>query len=397
MADRREYGSGSIYQRKSDGRYIGTFEAGWTAAGTRRRTQVSGRTEAEVKRKLRDKKAALERGELGASSRVTVKAWADTWLALKVKELRPNGYKAARSPIMQWIVPTIGNRRLDALTPADVRAVTNAILAAGRSPATAAGAQRTLFNMLRDAITEGHTVPNRVLLTKAPSVPKSDRQPLTIPETLAALAVAADLPHGTRWVFALLYGMRQGEVLGTTWDALDLEAGTLTVEWQLQRLNYLDPKDRSKGFRVPANLEARQLYKALHLTRPKSKAGLRVFPVLPALVEPLERWRAIAPENPWGLVWPNAVGRPASHADDLEEWHALQGTAGIGHPAGRYYHVHECRNVTATQLRDAGADPLMITSLLGHTEIATSHGYMRVDLDPKREALEKVAGVLGLG
>ena len=62
-----------------------------------------------------------------------------------------------------------------------------------------------------------------------------------------------------------------------------------------------------------------------------------------------------------------------------------------------FYHVHEARNLTATQLRDANVDPLVITSLLGHSDIATSRGYMRVDQAPKREAVERVAGVLGLG
>lgn len=66
------------------------------------------------------------------------------------------------------------------------------------------------------------------------------------------------------------------------------------------------------------------------------------------------------------------------------------------HPSGRFYHVHECRNVTATQLRDAEVDPLVITSLLGHSDIATSRGYMRVDRAPKRDALERVAGILGI-
>lgn len=168
------------------------------------------------------------------------------------------------------------------------------------------------------------------------------------------------------------------------------------MEWQLQRLPYRDKKDRSKGFRIPEEYEARQVHKAWHLVRPKSKAGFRVYPLLGPIADALLAWREACPPSPVGLVWPNALGRPASHQDDLEEWHALQGTAGVGHPAGRYYHVHECRNVTATELRKAGADGLTITSLLGHTSLSTSEGYMRVDVESKRAALEKVAAMLEL-
>jgi len=386
-----------VYQRSSDGMWIGTIEAGWNANGTRRRITVSSKTESGAVRKRKEKLRSLDRGEGGTDARATVRSWGEEWLAMKERELRPKAYSAARTYVRIWIAPTIGRRRLADLTPADVRAVATAIRKADRAPATAEGAHRTLLNMLRDATREGHPVPQRVLLTKAPPVPKSDRQPLTIPEAIACLAVAAELPHGTRWLFALLHGMRQGECLGVTWDAIDLDAGTLTVEWQLQRLNYRDPKDKAAGFRVPDDIEARHLHKAWHLIRPKSRAGLRVIPLLPGVTEALLKWRNQAPANPWGLVWPNRRGLPALHTDDLEEWHAIQGTACVGHPAGRYYHVHECRNVTATQLRDSGADPTVITSLLGHSDIVTSRGYMMTGLESKREALERVAGILGVG
>lgn len=384
--------------RRKDGMWVAAIEAGWTAKGTRKRVTVSAKTKPAAQRKARDKWLEIQNGEgVGASTRATVKSWADQWLPMKERALRPKSYAAARTYVRVWIVPTIGRKRLTALTPADVRAVTEAMRKAGKAPATAEGAHRTLLNMLRDATREGHAVPQRVLLTKAPPVPKSDRQPLTIPETLACLAVASELPHGLRWVLALLHGMRQGECLGVTWDAIDLEAGILTVEWQLQRFNYRDPADKALGFRVPDDIEARHLHAAWHLTRPKSRQGLREVTLTPGTIDALLKWRAIAPENPWGLVWPNRKGLPALHTDDLLEWHAIQGTAGVGHPAGRYYHVHECRNVTATQLQESGADPTVIMALLGHSDIVTSRGYMSIGRDAKRQATERVAGVLGIG
>lgn len=385
-----------VYQRASDHMWIAVIEAGVTPQGIRRRITVSAKTEAAAVRKRKEKERALDRGEGGTETRATVRTWADQWLTMKERELRPNAHDAARSYVRVWIVPTIGRKRLSDLSPADARAVATAVRAAGRSPATANGAHRTLLNMLRDATREGHPVPQRVLLTKAPPVPKSDRQPLTPAEAIACLAVAATLPHGLRWLVALLHGMRQGECLGTTWDAINLDAGTLTVEWQLQRLNYRDPKNKAAGFRVPDDLEARHLHAAWHLTRPKSRAGLRVITLLPTEVAALQEWRKVAPPNPWGLVWPNQHGRPALHTHDLAEWHAIQGTAGVGHPDGRYYHVHECRNFNATALNEAKVDPQTVMSLLGHSDITTSRGYMLTALDSKRQATELVAGILGI-
>lgn len=393
---RREYGSGSVYQR-ADGKWVGAAQAGFTATGGRRRLTVVGRTEAEARRRLRDKVAEIKAGETSLSPTTTVKAWADTWLPIKRQRLSPKGYAALRGPIQTWVIPTIGHKRLTQLTPADVRAVEKVQRDAGRKGTTAAATQRCLFNMLRGAIAEGHAVPPRVLMVPMPATSPSDRLPLSVPEALAVLAKAAALPHGTRWAVALLNGMRQGECLGLTWDAVDFENELITVEWQLQRLAYADKKDRSKGFVYPDEYDYRHLYKAWHLVRPKSKAGYRTYPMLPSVARALAAWREVAPDGPHGLVWPAANGRPRDNIDDLAEWHALQAEAGVQHPAGRPYHVHECRNVTATELNRVGADATTMTSLLGHTTLTTSQGYIHVDVAAKRAALEKVAKLLELG
>ena len=98
----------SVYQRK-DGRWVGTIEAGYTSSGARKRVTVTARTEPEVKRKLRDKQAAVRAGQETAH-RVTVKAWADEYLSIRVRELSPKGYNAAANPIKNWVIPTIGHK-----------------------------------------------------------------------------------------------------------------------------------------------------------------------------------------------------------------------------------------------------------------------------------------------
>lgn len=393
---RRDYGSGSVYKR-GDGKWIGTIDAGFTKTGGRKRVSVVGRTEAEAKRRLRDKIAEVKAGEVVMSPTTTVKAWADRWLPIKQARLAPNGYKALASPIKTWIIPAIGHKRLAQLTPADVRAVEAAQRNAGRKGTTCAATQRALFNMLRAAVAEGHAVPPRVLMAPMPATSDSDRQALPLTDALATLAQASLLPHGTRWAVALLMGMRQGECLGLTWDAIDFNAGVVRVEWQLQRINYVDPADKAKGFRVPVESRYRHLHKTFHLVPPKSRAGVREYPLLTVVADALAAWRERAPDNPWGLVWPTVDGKPRHNGDDLAEWHTLQAAAGVSHPSGRPYHVHECRNVTATELRNVGADDTVMTALLGHTDVRTSRGYISTGMDVKRAALEKVAARFELG
>jgi integrase len=291
-------------------------------------------------------------------------------------------------------VPTIGHKRLSDLTPEDVRAVAAAQRKKGRKPNDT---HRAMMTMLRWAAGEGHQVPASVLATKSPKAGTSDRQSMTVDEGLACLEVASTMPHGTRWLFTLLYGSRQAECLGMTWDAIDFDQAEARIEWQLQALPYNEHRNRASGFRLPDGYEARHLVDAYHLVRPKTRKGWRVAPLLPAVADALTTWRTAAPDNPWGLVWPEPNGRPRNDKHDRSEWWTLQNTAGVAHPSGRPYHVHECRSFAATMLFEAEVPEHVITDLLGHSSIVTSNRYRTVRREPMREAMEKVGRRLQLG
>lgn len=405
---RRDYGAGSIYQRTSDWRWVGAIKGGSTAKGTRRRHIVSNKGcvggcpprcphRAEIKRKLRDKEHAISRGDIGINERTTVKAWAETYLENRVRDLRPKAYNAAASPIRRWVVPTIGHRRLSELTPADIRAVDNAQRKVGRQTADT---RRVLLTMLNAAVVEGHHVPPRVFKVPTPAAPKSDRAAMTIPEGLALLHALEERPRGSRWLFTILYGARMGECLGLTRDAVDLDAGEwgeAVIEWQLQALPYNVKRDRSSGFRLPDGYECRHLVDAYHLVRPKSRAGYRVAPFLPVVQQAMRHAIETAPDNPWGLIWPEANGRPMNDKHDRAEWHEIQRLAEVAHPAGRPYHVHETRNFAATMLLEAGVPEHVVADLLGHTTVATSLRYRTVRREPLREAMALVGKRLQLG
>jgi integrase len=392
---RRQYGSGSVH-RRPDGYWNGTIEAGYTARGTRRRITVTAKTEAEARARLKEKQRQIAQDGFSDVARTTVKAWAEQWLDIIVTDLRPSSYNATRGAVRNWIIPTIGHKQLDRLTPADVRAVENAQRKAGRSSSTIKRTHSDLTALLKAALVEGHAIPARVFATKAPPPAANNREDIPIPDALAILKQASTLSHGSRWAIALLQGMRQAECLGLTWPEVDFDKGTLAVSWQLKALPYLDTKDRSKGFRIPDGYEVRRLEGALHLVRPKSEAGRRVIPLVPWALSALEHWREIAPVSPYGLVWPAVDGTPADVKDDAEEWKALQVTAEVGHQAGRFYDGHEARHTTATLLMELKVDPAIITAIMGHSKITTSRGYMHANVEHARKALEQVAERLQL-
>jgi len=393
----RPKGTGSVYEDKARGRWIGTYEDGWTPRGTRRRRRVYGKTEAAAKRALAAALREVRSDDDAAAGRPTVKRWADTWLDATAHDLRPTTWATNRSAVTRWIVPTIGHKRLDRLTPADVRAVTRAILDAGRSTATARRAQAVLEKMLRDAIREGHAVPDRALMVVGPEASENDRDAIPLDDAAALLLAAKGTPDESRWICAFAQGMRQAECLGLTWDALDFEAGEIDVSWQLKALPYKVPRDRSSGFRVPDGFTARQVRGALHLVRPKTAKGRRVIPMVEGVAKALLGWRQDAPESPAGLVWPRPDGNPRTDADDRDAWYALQDAAKVRHASGRYYSVHECRHSTAMLLRAAGHPDETITAILGHASILSTRAYLHSTATGRREAMAGVAQRLGIG
>ncbi|NUP34110.1 MAG: tyrosine-type recombinase/integrase [Streptomycetaceae bacterium] len=398
---RRAYGDGGIWYDEKRARYVGTIEAGWNGSGSRRRITRTGKTKLIVQRKLREAHAdAAARQAPIAGGKPSVKVWAEQWLEDTRRLRRPTTWQANRSQVNTWIIPTIGHRRLEALRPADVRAVERAMEAKGRKPSTIARCRAVLDKMLKDAAIEGHTIPQGVLLVEGVGAGENDRDAIPLPDALALLEAAAAQPDSSRWVAALLQGMRPAEVRGLTWSAVDLDSDLIDISWQLKPLPYKVARDRSSGFVVPRNYVAKQVQGTLHLVRPKTESGRRLIPLVSWMREALLAWRELCPPSKAGFVWPDPDGSPRDDKDDRAAWVRLQDAAQVAHvegELGRRYTLYEARHTTATLLREAGVDDETITAIMGHATILSTKAYLHTNKTKVRAALDEVASRLQLG
>ena len=416
------YGEGSIYQRK-DGKWVAALPVGYTRTGGLKRATRIRKTEAEAKRALRQLRRDHAAGQTqGASPRTTLKTWCDQWKQAAAQRLRPKAYLSAKDQIDHWIVPTLGHKRLTDLTPADMRTLDRAHEAAGNSTSTARRTRAVLSKILTDARSEGHQVPTNVLDVplprKAPNprgaIPVSDAATLlhtaTEPDTWPPLPTnvstqqrksrrLATEQDASRWVAALLQGARQAECLGLTWDRVNLDDGTLTIDRQLQYI----PTRAMEDDRPPSWYAAEHLTGRYWLVPTKTQAGKRVLPMTPWMAAALSAWRDQCPPSPYGLVWPRSGGGPWSGGDDRLAWRGLQDAAGV-HKGGSgtegdpwsYWTVHEARHSTATLLMAAGVPATVVISIMGHSAITVTQNYQHADLEMARQALESVAPRLGL-
>ena len=167
---------------KGEGTVYKDAEGRWRAAvplppdpvtGRRRRKVVRGRTRAEAVRRMRQVQVEVARtGDVPTGRTLSVTGWLEQWLEQDVAPVRkPATTSDYRSAVRVHIVPAIGRRRLDRLTPADIRAVHRAVLSGGASTTTAAKVHRVLRTALAAAEREGLAPRNVARLVRSPPVP----------------------------------------------------------------------------------------------------------------------------------------------------------------------------------------------------------------------------------
>src|SRR5688500_8347539 len=117
---KRGNGEGSIYWRKN-----GTWAAQymvWTAAEGRKRRSMSGKTRAEVSRKLTEAMAHRDSGHIYDAGKLTVGEYLSRWLADSVKgTVKETTYANYAYVTRVHISTALGRMQLKSLTPAHVR------------------------------------------------------------------------------------------------------------------------------------------------------------------------------------------------------------------------------------------------------------------------------------
>jgi integrase len=155
VARKRNSNEGSIYQRASDGRWVGVLNLG-RQGGRRLRKSFYGATAAEVQAALLKARADHAQGLPVAVERQTVAEYLQRWLMECAKpSTRPRTSERYEQLIRLHIVPEIGKIRLEKLAPSDVQRLLNRKLAGGLSPKSARHLRAVLTVALNRALRWG--------------------------------------------------------------------------------------------------------------------------------------------------------------------------------------------------------------------------------------------------
>ena len=110
MPKRRANGEGNIRKRK-DGRWEGRYTAGYDPeSGKRIIKNVLGKTQAEVKEKLKTAISESQRLDVSKAGTYTVSSWMKTWYEVYAEpRIRPNTKAYYTNYIENHIIPEIGS------------------------------------------------------------------------------------------------------------------------------------------------------------------------------------------------------------------------------------------------------------------------------------------------
>ncbi len=386
MARKAAAGTGTIRKKTiTRGEKVYTYwEARYTAGydpgnGKQIQRSITGKTQKEVSKKLKEVTTAIDSGTYTAPSKMTVGEWLDIWTAEYlggVKELTVSSYK---SSIKTHIKPGLGAIKLESLSSHVIQGFYNRLLAPakdrkGLSPKTVKNVHGVLHKSLQQAVANGYIRLNPADSCVLPRAERKELKPLDEQQITTFLQAIRGHRLEDLFTVVLFTGMREGEALGFLWDCVDLNAGTITINKQLQ-------KDFSKGSQY-------------HLVATKNSKS-RTITVAPFVVNTLRKVKLRQLENKiqlggcWqdsGFVFTDELGRHLNRSTVYNAFKKVM--VQIGSPETRFHDLRHSYAVTSIR---SGDDIKTVQENLGHATAAfTLDVYGHVTEQMKKESAARM-------
>ncbi len=376
MPKRRANGEGNIRKRK-DGRWEGRYTVGRDPeTGKAIIKNVLGKTQAEVKEKL---KKAIEENvgiDYGRAKNYTVGSWLEVWMENYAKiKLRPSTFKTSQGFLKNHIKPQIGSIPLADLTSLDLQRFYKHLLDGGRvdrieakkkpkglAPKTVRNIHQMIGSAYNLALEQRLVTKNPTQGCALPKVEHKEMKTLTADQLSAFFQEARDSGVYELYYLDLATGLRRGELLGLKWTDVDFQHGVLKIQRAISRQSGRSPAENEK--RLP-------------------------HPALSAdAIDVLMQQRRKTGNSEW--VFPSPTGGPMSPDSVLHMLHRVLKRAGL--PKVRF---HDLRHTFATLALKSGVDVKTLSSMLGHYSAGfTLNTYAHVTAQMKQDAADAIGGVI---
>jgi integrase len=354
MAKKRQRGNGAgtVYPRKNrDGKVTGYRGSYFAPDGKRR--YVSAKRKGDAERALREAMTDADRGLVFDASNQSVSEYMTHWLEDFAKaNLASRTYHNYKLQIREHIVPAFGKMKLSKLDTPNIQALYTVKLQDGLKPASVRYIHAVLRCALEKAVDLKLIARNPAASARPPKIRQEEITPLDVEQVQVLLEAAKGDRFECLYVLSLMCGVRMGESLGLRWSDVDLEAGSLRIHRQLQRVReggglvFSEPKNAS---RRTIDLPQRTLEALISHRKRQIELQLRAG----------AKWQ----DN--DLVFSTTIGT-AVDAQNVVNRHFKPMLRRAGLPDIRW---HDLRHTCATLLLSRGTHPTYVQKLLGHASV----------------------------
>ncbi len=322
------------------------------------------RTQAEAKTRRAEAIAAMAKGSYVSRQNITVAEYLRVWIDGHEVELKPSTARSYRSKIEVHLIPAIGHEKVQSLSPSRLSAVFKTMLNEGGrgavhgrggtplSPRTVEFARAVLRKAMGDAIVDRVIDVNPVTGSKRPKPIKPQHTTWTADQVRSFLDAESESRLLPLWALAFATGMRRGELMGLTWNDLDLDDGVVAVNRSVAQLG------QERVATTPKNRERRRV-----AIDAETVAALKSWKVAQAQEKLLcgEDWA-----DSVGTVFTWEDGRPLLPDYVSKRFQRVQAQLETTLPR---IVVHEIRHSHATILLRAGVPVHIVSKRLGHKDV----------------------------
>lgn len=346
---------------RQDGR--AAYEVRWRQGGRFKQRTFTVKREAErFALQMEDAVLAGQSTDVHVRRGKTVGDVVEESMATAALKLKPRTLRSYRQGYDRHILPSFGQRRVSAVTSADVERWVSELAASGLAPATVRNTFVALNKVFRYAVRHGYVTRNPCTGTELPKATHDQqfRPAFLTPAEVEKLAADLDHehPYGLIVRLAAYTGLRAGEIAGLQVRDVNLLRREVAVQRTLQRV---------AGEWVTGS--------------PKSARSTRNVPLLHAdLVSALAEYLGEHPHRhePTASLWPGR--HPGTHALDWDRpfdqgsfyrWYFKPALARNGLHGTRF---HDLRHSFASMMFAAGVDVYKVSRWMGHANISTTDG-----------------------
>ena len=350
---RNANGSGCI-RKRADGRWEGIYStAEVDGAGKYIKHSVYGKTQEEVRRKLTEITSSIDDGTYINPSQYKLNEWLESWLEIYVKPtVKDFTYDSYSNICRRHIIPHIGRVKLRDLTTMQIQKFYNDLLQVEKlSVKTVKNVHGVLHRSLEQAYLVGEIKQNPTNRCILPKASKPKIEPLEDEDISRFLDAIKGHKYESVYYLTLFAGLRQGEVLGLTWDCIDFENSTILINKQLKRNSH----HKGSIYHLDSTKNGKERY-------------ITVATSVMLMLSRQKKWQERCAEaageawsNEWNLVFTNEIGEHLKHPTVYNNYKRIVKDLGLENKR-----FHDLRHTYAVASLESGDDIKTLQENLGH-------------------------------